>query len=81
MKEGKKGIPHSFRLEMAEFKQSLYGDNFSHTVEVNSLRLDKDKRMTRTKLKKKGLSDIHLKLGVLEDRISCLPLKIDNQYI
>ena len=67
---------------MAEFKECLYGEeDFIHTVEVNSLRLNQDKRMTRTKLRKRGLTDIHIKLGVDRDKISCEPLKKDNSYI
>ena len=67
---------------MAEFKECLYGeDDFVHTVEVNSLRVNKDKRMTRTRLRKMGLTDIHIKLGVQPDKISCEPLKINEKFI
>lgn len=82
IKEAKKGIPHGTRLEMDVFKECLYGEgDFIHTVEVNSLRLDRDKRMTRTRLRKMGLSDIHIKLGVQRDKITCEPLKKDQKFL
>lgn len=67
---------------MNEFKECLYGSgDFIHTVEVNSLRLDKDKRMTRTRLRKRGLTDIHIKLGVQPDKITCEPLRKNDNYL
>ena len=75
IKEAKKGIPHSWRLELKDFLDTLYEDDGKHTVEVRSLRLNKDKKMTRTTLRKQGLSDIHVKMSVGSDRVVCLPLE------
>ena len=66
---------------MDEFKEVLYGENNKHKVTVKSLRLDREKRMTRTTLKKSGLTDIHVKMGVEWDRVTCEPLKLNNQFI
>lgn len=76
MKEAKKGIPYSFKLNMKDFKQALYEDNKDRqTVVVRSLRLNKERHMTRTTMLKSGLSDIHCKTGVQNDRVSCSPLE------
>ena len=81
IKEAKKGIPHSWRLELQDFLDTLYEDAGKHTVEVRSLRLNKDKKMTRTTLRKQGLSDIHVKMSVGSDRIVCLPLEEDGLIV
>ena len=81
IKEAKKGIPHQFKLELAEFKEVLYGEDFKHKVQVKSLRLDRDKRMCRTTLQKSGLTDIHVKMRVEWDRVTCEPLEKDGQFV
>ena len=81
IKEAKKGIPYSFKLELQEFKEVLYGENFKHRVKVKSLRLDREKRMTRTTLQKSGLTDIHVKMRVEWDRVVCEPLTLDGQFV
>lgn len=80
IKEAKKGIPHSWRLELRDFLDTLYGNNDKHSVEVRSLRLNNDRKMTRTTLRKYGLSDIHVKMAVQSDRVQCLPLR-ENGFI
>ena len=82
IKEAKKGIPYSTKLELDEFKETLYGDGKNkHTIEVRSLRLDRDKNMTRTTMRKYGLTDIHVKMAVQSDRVTCLPLKENETYL
>ena len=82
IKEAKKGIPYSCTLNIDDFKETLYGANKEkHKVEVRSLKLNQTKQMTRTTMYKLGLSDIHCKLGVQEDRVTCLPLKENSNYI
>ena len=82
VKEAKKGIPHGFKLVMDDFKQTLYGDtSYQHKVVVKSLKLNTAKQMTRTTMRKNGLSDIHIKLAVDTDRITCKPLKINGEYL
>ena len=60
--------------ELRDFLDTLYGDTGKHSVEVRSLRLNTDRKMTRTTLRKFGLSDVHLKMSVLSDRVQCTPL-------
>lgn len=82
VKEAKKGIPHACKLDLRDFKETLYGDDKQkHTVEVRSLKLNIDKKMTRTTLRKYGLTDIHVKLAVQSDRITCEPIKENGTVV
>ena len=81
-KRSTKGIPHSIKIEMEQFKACLLQTNYKpHFVELNSLRLDANKQMCRTSTYKKGLSDIFIKLHVSSDKISCSPLSINDKYL
>jgi len=81
-KDGRKGIPKWFQLGINNFYDILYNDEAKKNIaEVRSLRLDKDKRMTRTTTRKSGLTSIHVKLGVQSDRVTCVPLKLDGKYL
>lgn len=69
------------KLRMSDFKRKLYNSNVGDCVEVRSLRLDREKKMSRTTLIKKGLSAVHVKLRVSQDKVTCLPLKNkDEEY-
>ena len=82
IKEAKKGIPYSYEVKLDDFKSVLYGENTRpHMVEVRSLRLNTKKEMTRTTLRKMGLSDIHVKMAVQSDKVTCLPLKVNEIYL
>ena len=81
-KIGKKGIPLWFDIALAEYYDILYNDEAGKSVaEVSSLRLDKNKTMTRTSLRKNGLTGIHAKRGVQDDRISTEPLSVNGEFI
>ena len=81
-KDGRKGIPNWQKLQLDDFKNVLYNKvTKRHTAEVRSLRLDKDKKMSRTTVVKNGLSGIHVKLGVSNDAVTCQPLQVDGHYI
>ena len=81
-KDGRKGIPKWFQLGISNFYDILYNDEAKKNIaEVRSLRLDRDKRMTRTTTRKSGLTSIHVKLGVQSDRVTCLPLKVEGKYL
>jgi hypothetical protein len=81
-KDGRKGIPNWIDLRLNDFLSVLYGENCAPTMtEVRSLRVNRDKRMTRTTTIKTGLSGIHVKLKVENDRVTCKPLQIDGKYI
>ena len=74
-KDGRKGIPAYVELTTKEFFDTLYEDNVKNKVDVRSLRLDKNKKMTRTSTIKSGLTPVHVKLQVGEDKVSCRPLQ------
>jgi len=81
-KTAMKGIPKWQEVTMENFRETLYDDTRQNVVEVRSLRLNKDRQMTRTTLLKRGLSSIHVKLRVNEDRIDCSPLQYpDGSYV
>ena len=50
-------------------------------IEINSIRLNRNKQMSRMKITKVGLSDIFIKMQVSDDKISCSPLKVNNSYV
>ena len=81
IKDGKKGIPGWFKLDMEDYFDVLYNENPHVMAKVCSLRLNKEKRMTRTSLRKNGLSGIHAKRGVLDDRVTTEPLRLDGKFI
>ena len=72
-KRGSKGIPHSEHLTMTNFVEQLYGEE-SHYVTLRSLRLNKQKKMSRFTLRKRGLNDLFMKFHVDDDGITCTPL-------
>ena len=74
-KKSTKGIPHVNKFEMDTWLGVLLDESFpQQSVTINSLRLNRNKEMSRMKLQRKSLSDIFLKLQVQSDRISCTPL-------
>ena len=82
IKDGRKGIPKWFDLELNDFFDVLYNDNAAKNVtEVRSLRLNMEKQMTRTTTRKSGLTGIHVKLAVQKDRVTCQPLKVNGIYV
>ena len=81
-KRSTKGIPHSNKFSMEIFKSVLLDETTpKQTVDVNSLRLDRNKNMTRTSVTKTSLSDIFLKMRVESDRITCSPLSKNGQIL
>lgn len=79
IKLGSKGVPHSIKLELANFRDKLYGD-VSKEVELQSLRLVNNK-MTRIKQRKNALNDFFTKYHLMHDRITCKPLQINGEYL
>ena len=72
-KRGSKGIPHSWELKMEEFVDQLYGCE-NHHITLRSLRLNREKKMSRFTQRKRGLTDLFLKFNVADDAITCSPL-------
>ena len=64
------------------FRNVLLDSTFPvQKVEINSLRLTKNKDMSRTKTVKNSLSDIFLKMRVSSDAITCEPLTKDGKLM
>ena len=61
---------------MKLFQSVLLDENTPRQrVTLNSLRLNRNKEMTRMRMEKSSLSDIFVKLQVLADKITCVPLR------
>ena len=80
VKCGTKGIPHSQQIALEAFLSKLYGHT-EHKVKLTSLRLDKDKVMSRISLIKRGLTDLFVKFPMADDQITCTPLKLDGHFV
>ena len=75
-----KGVPKSIKLELQTYLNILL-DEEHHEVEMRTLQMNKNKKMTRQHKLKKGLSDISVKVHVEDDRITCSGLKQNNKYL
>ena len=82
-KDGRKGIPNYVKLTARDFFDTLYEKRGSdNRVEVRSLRLNNERKMGRTTTMKAGLSNVHVKLQVQMDKISCAPLRnADGSFV
>ena len=81
-KDARKGIPNWFPLDLEVFHDVLYSEKHNnHHVEVRSLRLNKEKQMTRTTTIKSGLTGIHVKLSVQNDKVTCRPLEVNGKTV
>ena len=80
-KDGRKGIPKSYPLTLKDFHATLYDNAKDEPVKINSLRLNNEKRMTRATINRKNLTNIHAKLAVQPDRVTCEPLRIKNKFL
>ena len=81
-KDGRKGIPAWWALQLSDFEKALYKKERTKPIEIRSLRLDqKTKKMKRTAIRRTGLTSIHVKLAISDDLISCKPLKKNNQLV
>ena len=82
IKKSTKGIPHSFKFSMDTFQRVLLDEEMPRqTVEINSLRRNLQKEMTRQKMEKTCLSDIFVKMQTSSDKISCTPLTVNGEYL
>ena len=82
IKKSTKGVPHRNKFKMRLFQSVLLDETTPRQrVTINSLRLNRNKEMTRMRMEKSSLSDIFVKLQVLADKISCAPLVDKNGKI
>ena len=78
-KLGTKGVPHTAKVRLSNFKECLYKGT-PYRVEFQTLR-KKDNQMSRVKQSRSGLSRIFVKFPVAEDGITCSPLQEDGVYL
>ena len=82
IKKSTKGIPHSNQYTMDTWLGCLLDESFpKQSVTINSLRLNRKKEMSRMKCQRAALSDVFVKMHVSDDKISCSPIKINNEYL
>lgn len=78
-KQARKGIPYGVKLALDDFKDILfrrYRDGETvHTVTIESLRFDRDKKISHLSCLKRGLNDTFYKKYVHDDAITLSPLK------
>ena len=82
IKKSTKGIPHSNQYSIETWINVLLDPSFpKQSVTINSLRLNQKKEMSRMKLQRSSLSDIFLKMHVLDDKITCTPLEKNKKIL
>jgi hypothetical protein len=82
VKKSTKGVPHSNKFAMDMFKDVLLDQSTPiQKVNINSLRLNKLKQISRISTMKTSLSDIFVKMRVADDKITCSPLMKDGQIL
>ena len=79
IKKSTKGVPTRNKFKMKLFQSVLLDEQTPRQkVTINSLRLNRNKEMTRMRMEKSSLSDVFVKLQVLADKITCTPLRDQN---
>ena len=81
VKRSSKGIPHSIDLELDQFRDVLFGGVRSHKVDIQCLRVTRDKKMARLNINKRGLNDIFCKMHVASDKVTCTPLTLNGEFL
>ena len=79
IKLGTKGLPHSQKVLMEDFKSCLEeGKRFMVTTQSLTM---KDNVMSRVSTTKNGLNRIFTKFRTEDDGITCKPLTVNNEYL
>ena len=62
--------------------EPIFDNSFpKQQVDMTSLRLNRNKEMSRMSMKRSNLSDIFLKMQVQDDKVTCTPLRKNNEYL
>ena len=81
-KKSTKGVPSRNQFKMRLFQSVLLDEKTPRQkITINSLRLNKNKEISRMKMEKSSLSDIFVKMQVLADKITCAPLSKNGKYL
>jgi len=59
----------------------LFGGVRSHKVDIQCLRVTRDKKMARLNITKRGLNDIFCKMHVASDKVTCTPLTLNGEFL
>lgn len=82
IKKSTKGVPSRNQFKMRLFQSVLLDENTPRQkITLNSLRLNRNKEISRMKMEKSSLSDIFVKMHVLADKISCVPLSKNGKFL
>ena len=82
IKKSTKGIPHCNSFEMETWLSVLFDESFPlQSVEINSLRLNRNKEMSRMQCQRSSLNDVFLKMQVNSDKVTCTPLMKNGQFL
>ena len=78
-KIGSKGVPRTSKLELKNFLDKLYhGTPLS--AEIRTLKMHKSE-MIRSVQKRSALNDLFAKFHIDSDRITCSPLRRNNEFV
>ena len=81
-KKSTKGIPHVNDFAMDTWLSVLLDSEFpKQSVTINSLRLNRNKEMSRMKMQRSSLNDVFLKMQVQSDKITCKPLMLNKKFL
>ena len=82
IKKSTKGVPHSNQFDMSTWLSVLLDESFpQQNVTINSLRVNRNKEMSRMSMNRAAMSDVFLKMQVQPDKITCTPLMQNNVYL
>ena len=82
IKKSTKGVPHSNQFEMSTWLSVLFDESFpQQNVTINSLRVNRNKEMSRMTMNRAAMSDVFLKMQVQADKVTCTPLMQNNVYL
>jgi hypothetical protein len=82
VKKSTKGVPHNNNFATQMFIDVLLDETTpKQTVDIHSLRLNREKEISRISMTKTSLSDVFVKMRVEDDKITCRPLTRDGVLI
>ena len=81
-KKSTKGIPHINDYSIETWLSVLLNSEYpKQSVVINSLRLNRNKEMSRMKMQRSSLNDIFLKMQVQQDKVTCTPLMKNKKFL
>ena len=78
-KIGSKGVPRTAKLELDNFLNKLYHGT-SISADIHTLKMHENE-MIRCLQRRSALNDLFAKFHIDSDRITCSPLRQNNQFV